>query len=506
MARKSAPAQSPMDTDNSEEQADTPKTPMGQPAPKPAAQPKGGMPTMLIAGVVLIIIVLAAVYFLVLKGGSSNALVNVLSASKINLTAVANVIAQKVNASTLLNISYTGTATVSTSGSSLGNVQLSIPLKINYLKYYNDSRIYINATGIPLVGNTSIIVIVLANKTTYTCIAYSASLGSAFGQSSNSGYKCQAGHGNLTSSLESSGISGSSEASRFLNSTNITTKFVGTEQYNGQACELLIVNGVYTNSTTGTAKANVSTCLSQQYYVPLNMTMQVNASSSQSTLSSITGIKIGLTLNEVSIGQSTTEGAVTTLPGPVTTSFGSTEPVTGSTGTTGTTGYNYSTTPTSPTTPSVYGTGNLMCAGLSAQYNCSGVSVTVGPSYSYNNGVSTETNGTFANLWFGQDTGQAWNDVNMTFVPSGTAVTLNSTGAPNLVFGAGDSVSTTTVASSRSSIDALFVNLPISANASPGSYTYTGTLWARYFTSAHPGWQYSEVANVTINATAVSEG
>lgn len=174
-------------------------------------------------------------------------------------------------------------------------------------RYYNDSRITTNSNT--TYGAATVIAIYNATaQKEYVCSS-SAETGSSF--------ECIATATNVTAE-NSSGLG-------YISSLNSTTKGyfsnikVSSSSYNGQACTLvsgdMYLSTVVDNSTS-TTNGQMSMCLSTSLGVLLTQSM--NATTSIQISGKATTSNIDYTMDEVSIGKSTT-AAITVLPGPVTT-------------------------------------------------------------------------------------------------------------------------------------------------------------------------------------------
>lgn len=219
---------------------------------------------------------------------------------------IMEVIGSGINKTAQLNVSYSGGLNIKTHGGRFGNVAFYIPLAISYEKYGSNSRLYFNASGIPIIGNLSGYEITLSNGTSYSCSAYS---GGAFANlsSSSSGSSGQMTCQASSSSAASQYISQAGQISQ--SGSNVSVKVLGNAQYKGQACVLTRMSG---SSTTANMSItyNVTMCLSDQYYVPLNITVLASTSGASS-------YGISLNLAETSIGRPVSAAGIAALPGPL---------------------------------------------------------------------------------------------------------------------------------------------------------------------------------------------
>ena len=297
-------------------------------------------------GIPIAVIILATIFYYAytLSGSANpntgNPLYKILIHKPLNLTQLAVLGIDKFSNTSTLNVSYAGSAIVNSSGSGslLGGMTLNIPFTLNILKYYDNLRFTLHASDIPLMGNVSIVGIMLSNGTFYTCttsFGFSHIVGA-----SGSNHTCSATHMNqsLTALLDSaaknlsSGGLASILAQRGQNlggslKTNISTTFVNVSSFNGQTCYL--VNGVvavsgntssYSPEGSSSTAGNVdySECLSPQYYIPLKTRISANFSTVYA--SSNTAMLLTLDMHETGISSSVTSAEVSVLPGPVTNS------------------------------------------------------------------------------------------------------------------------------------------------------------------------------------------
>ncbi len=289
---------------------------------------KRAFPLKAAAAAVAVVIILAAAYVLLgsqslpgSSGGSSALQAELSSPGNQTVAGVVGVTAGKLATLNELNVSYSGHALIGVKASSLGNIQFSVPFRLSFQKLGQNSRIYFNASGIPVLGNITTTEISLANGTSYSCTASSFLSGMSGAPSSQNAGKvtCQKSAtsasaptsigsqfnlniSQLSSSLNSSGL-------KAMNGTKV--KIAGQAQYLGQGCVLVLISGKVNQPNT-TGDYNVSTCLSAQYYVPLNLT----ASASVSTASN-GGYDVTVAVNETSIGGQVTLAGISALPGPV---------------------------------------------------------------------------------------------------------------------------------------------------------------------------------------------
>ena len=468
-------------------------------------------------GVIALIVIAIAVYFLVISppGGAgllsgSNPLLSILSSkNQPTVSMVAGTIIKKFNQTQQLSVSYTGLATVSLRSSLTGSITMAMPVVISFEKYANNTRVGINATGIPILGNLSIISISLANGTAYNCQSGASLFGSSYGTGAGTtvqakpGYTCTK---TVQKSIVSSALNLSAQSqlnSTALNGTKVN--FEGTKSYRGQQCYLVGVNGTINQSAqaagssvqspfsagSGAYKYSASACLSPSYYIPLNVTFSLSSSAQNASISSINFV-----MNETSLSGQTSLAQISALPGPVTNSSSAGNFSVGTTGITttpqgsfnGSAAYNFS-------------SGTLTCTPASSSFNCtvspSLTQVSTQPIYRFglsSNGtsISTVTNGTFVSFLLGQQTGRTWENVNITYVPLGTPV-IN--GVPQVSFNNSGTIQEFSF-SMPSGFSTVIQNMQVSPYTTPGNYS--GTVWARYFVLGSLGFQYTDMASLKV--------
>ena len=474
----------------------------------------GRMSTKVIGvGVIALIIIAIAVYFLFISpSGStgllsgSNPLLSILSSkNQPTVSMVAGTIIKKFNQTQQLSVSYTGLATIGLRSTITGSITMAIPVVISFEKYANNTRVGINATGIPVLGNLSIISISLANGTAYNCQSGASLFGSSYGTGAGTtvqakpGYTCTK---TVQKSIVSSALNLSAQSqlnSTALNGTKVN--FEGTKSYRGQQCYLVGVNGTINQSAqaagssvqspfsagSGAYKYSASACLSPSYYIPLNVTFSLSSSAQNASISSINFV-----MNETSLSGQTSLAQISALPGPVTNSSSAGNFSVGTTGI------------TTPPPGSAKGitaySGTLTCTPASSSFNCtvspSLIQVSTNPVYKFNpnhNATSlpyTATNGTFVSFLLSQQTGNTWVDVNITYVPLGTPV-IN--GVPQVSFNNSNVIQEISMLSGSST---MILNMQVSPYTTPGNYS--GAVWARYLVSGRPGFQYTDMASLKV--------
>jgi len=290
-----------------------------------------------IAGIIILMLVAFLAYSLIKPAGStaSNPVIALLSTNKpISLHALANAVMSTINNTKQINVSYIGSVQLamkelmmrSPTAMLIDNLTKTMPMNAVYEKDGNISRESVSISGVPILGNVSIVEI--ANKSVhYSCIDMSA-LNMLTGNSS-SGFKCNA------SAQSSTGVLNSSVSS-FINELNMTVKGVKELSYNNEQCYLMQGSGrasMPQNAlqsisvlTTITPPANftynITSCISMQYGIPLNLTATIIAVNSTSSM------KVVLVLKTIGINTNVNAN-IASLPGPVVNASGLTGFLTG---------------------------------------------------------------------------------------------------------------------------------------------------------------------------------
>ena len=356
--------------------------------PKQSMPQQGRIPLPIIIAAVLIIAVIALVFYV---SGHQSGLASKLVAGKTySATEIENVVMAYYNSTPQLQANYTGKVGIAATGSSGGGLQFTAPVEIEMMKYGKDSRASAEAQGVPIIGNLSFTSISENGTTYYFCLksSFSLAMNSTPGQQSYSCTKYNGGLGELLNNSSTGLAAVQTHQFSLLNST-----IMGLEDYHGQQCVLvtsagnIIINNSAGLGAPGVSQQNtsysLSTCLSNQYAIPLNISLRITEPST-----AIGGLTLSFSLNETNISPTTTESEVLALPGPVVNSSISAVPGLG--GTTTIPGYGYNTTYPFNTTIYPYNTTtqNVSATGSSANGTSCG-------SYSLSsNNYSASVNGT----------------------------------------------------------------------------------------------------------------
>jgi hypothetical protein len=242
------------------------------------------------------------VVVLVLSSGETNPLANTLSGNA-TLNGVLSTIAQKVNSTPKINVSYTGTETITIASGKDAGTSIKVLTTLEYQKYYNNSRITITARGVPLIGNVSVVEISLANKSLYTCGSFSVS----------DGFDCQPIASNISGIAKSYLALGDLPNSTSDSRGGVVIKKLGTSSYNGDPCYLVVINTTRPlNISSTNATFNAKACLSEQYYIPSNLSFSEQVATEGGSRTTVS-----VTLNQVSLNQQVVQSEVTDIPGPV---------------------------------------------------------------------------------------------------------------------------------------------------------------------------------------------
>ncbi|MCL4373959.1 MAG: hypothetical protein M1360_04825 [Candidatus Marsarchaeota archaeon] len=293
-----------------------------QPQVSQARLSPSGTAIKAIAAIVVLALISYLAYYIIhgASSSSSNPVIAMLAAHKpVNFLSAANTMFNYVNKTKQLNVSYNGSASLVMSSALTGSVTLSMPVQIVYEKYYNISRISASLKGVPLVGNLSFVEI--ANRSVRYSCTNTSSLSLLAGAS---GFKC-------TKSTQNASVASISTASiTSINTTyiekelNITIEGVKEASYNKQSCYLMEGAGkvslpsnftsayslVPLSSGPDNFTYNISSCVSLQYGLPLNISISIASTNKTSPT------KIAISLNEVSLNTNTNP-SIATLPGPI---------------------------------------------------------------------------------------------------------------------------------------------------------------------------------------------
>ncbi len=278
--------------------------PSPTPAPSGAAQWKA--PIGLIIGIAVVVILIVLFLSFVLGGHGSSSLYAMLSSkSNQTLPKLSQIMGKQISEESQLNVSYSGNVifNASGSGSLLDNLEATIPFRLSFEKNGNNTRSYLYAAGVPLLGNITSYSIHLVNGTDFSCGSFLTSL---LGKSSAAANitclkSSKSTVGNLTSGINSTagGI--------FSNSTMLTV--MGQREYNGNGCVMVGMHGSTSQNGTIT-KYNITMCISSQYYVPLNITGYLNEKQNQT-------VSFSFSMSATSIGAPVTVQGIAALPGPI---------------------------------------------------------------------------------------------------------------------------------------------------------------------------------------------
>lgn len=295
----------------------------------------------LIAALIIVVIAIAAAYVMLPQYADGNvqnvlqqnntqgqnvtpaALQRALSSSSNNYDNVSSLISRQINSTPELSVNYTGY--VSLHDSSLGFITISMPFYLGYAKYYNDSRTSMSLQNIPLIGNVSTVTIHSARNGTYACNRVSASSIFMNGSASNASFECT-----VTNSARSVQENATNSSLPFnfalimneLLNPSVTKElnftYIRHSSYDGLGCTLVAVNGTISmntsnniNSTASENAYDMGMCLSDQYFIPLNLSGNIYVGSGNSTITT------SISVYESRLSKNTTIESVIELPGPL---------------------------------------------------------------------------------------------------------------------------------------------------------------------------------------------
>jgi len=233
-----------------------------------------------------------------------------------NTSQITETIAEQLNASNVISISYSGYSMVS-GISLLGGLSVTVPVNATFQRYYNSSRVDMVART--PIGDMNFDQIAINQSTSYTCTRGIAAFNIG-NISFNTTYTCTKGNSSILSILSSP-----QALTSYINDlalpTNTTLQSSGERTYDGLQCVFFSGGGYsQTNRTLkyiGTIigiNYTLSTCISGVSGLPLNISSTILAytSGSSKPIEAVTGIR------EISLGSNVTEAEVTSLPAPVT--------------------------------------------------------------------------------------------------------------------------------------------------------------------------------------------
>ena len=287
---------------------------------------RGSVAVAAIAFIVILAIAAAALFLFILPHApaqpqstapqnltiSRNVSMELPNGSSVGTQRVLSLVSNALASSNALGVSYNGSATVSGFGVPFG---VSVPIRMEFLKYLNSSRLDFSANF--SLGSVGAEVIRENGTASYTCTEATGVL-SGLGSSSN--YSCTRGNASITSSISNSSTLSGVVGGSAIAGNAITLTVAGPRSYNGLGCLLVEGSGrtAINQSAVFPGRTNmsytVSSCLSGSRYIPLNISSTIIATNATSGKQSA---KIVLVMYETSIGSNVTQAEVTALPGPV---------------------------------------------------------------------------------------------------------------------------------------------------------------------------------------------
>ncbi len=303
-------------------QPDTVRVPGFQKAQKTNSGSSAAIAKIAVAAVILIVAIYLIYVHATSQSGSTNRVIAMLSTNKpVSMFAIANAMAGTVNSISKLNVTYTGSATITMYTALTGNMSMSLPISVKYEKYYNISRTSASVSGIPLVGGMDIIAI-KNNSKMYTCT--NQSIGGIIGMGSNqSGFKCYV-VSNKTANSAKVNLTALSKV------FNVSVRGIKEAYYNKTPCYMMAGNGKASINPNAIASLentpmqygvgssspvnftyNITSCVSMQYGIPLNMSANIKIGNESSPMD------ISLLIKATGIN-SDTNAQIGNLPGPVT--------------------------------------------------------------------------------------------------------------------------------------------------------------------------------------------
>lgn len=289
----------------------------------------GGISVFMILGIIILILVVGgALYFFAIapsSGGGLHGTGNVTAAvlailppnQTSSFTGVLQGVGHNIATSQPFSINYRGSAQI---GFSL--LSYTVPLNMTYEHANTSSRLTMDVSKVPIIGNLSTIYVRVNSTSTFSCTKYNAFnlTNSSSSSKSSQTYQCLPlqGVSSIAQAVTTQNTSSSGSLSggnQFNTAFNVTMKSYGTRYFNTQPCLFVEGSGSSQSRTiqgqTMNTTYTLSMCLSGTYSVPLNFTFDgssgVNATSSS---------HYSVNLYEVSIG-SANQAQVAALPGPI---------------------------------------------------------------------------------------------------------------------------------------------------------------------------------------------
>ncbi len=268
-------------------------------APAPAQTRQGGHTLRNIGLIIIAVFVIGGGYFYYeyLSGGIGGAVYAALTSGN-PAQAIQTAALQKISSTPQLTLTYQGTITENVTVNGTDPVE-SFPFYMTYEKYYNVTRTTASFSGLPGLGNYSVVIInenSSAGLTVYACL------------NQGSGFTCTQSSG--SAKLIEKNLSSSFGLSN-LGNVNVGTP--SPSYYNGMPCFQVQGTGILYGRTrllqeANNATVNFAACFSSKYYVPLVL----NATATPSG-----GAPITLHVVATNLTGASNYTAITTLPGPL---------------------------------------------------------------------------------------------------------------------------------------------------------------------------------------------
>ncbi len=220
-----------------------------------------------------------------------------------NTSDIAQHLYNEINSSKAFSINYSGKVVAGVYTAPVGLVTVTVPISYSFIKFGNDTRSTLAESDVPYLGNSTKITIVKGNLIAYTCSKTSSSV---------YGFNC-------TQSAPYSQVV--LLYSIFGALANNTLRYAVASSYHGEHC--VATGGTATIPPSALSSAfggsefsrgsqyfNFTDCLSQDTYIPLNLSLaQIPAAN---------GTYVSIYVHITSFNAPVTENEVLTLPGRVT--------------------------------------------------------------------------------------------------------------------------------------------------------------------------------------------
>lgn len=214
------------------------------------------------------------------------------------------------------SISYSGNLAIKPSGVLGAALNINSPLYIQYYKYNKAAKLNVSVSSVSVFGHAQVTYVNTTSGSAYVC----SNLNTTAIQKLNpskilvGAITCANATSLLGVNLQevskfnvSSAIGGQVQTSNYSSGIQFRPNNVYESTYRGEACTFIAGNVLYTaQNGTITNEGAFQMCVSNQYYVPLSLS--VNTQSSQASMS--------VAINETNMTSATNPSQINSLPGP----------------------------------------------------------------------------------------------------------------------------------------------------------------------------------------------